>query len=195
VDAGVSRFVKQGDVVVHVDPVRRSDESLTQSVSAIAARLGLRTHFVHAHEVRGRRFLDLHVEVPPDLTLRQAHELVSRLELAVRQEVPQVSDVHSHIEPAATPAIPVGEPGPSDEAELREQVAAILKEIPELRWTNRQHLRPGPDGLDVVLHCLADPDLPITEAHRLADRLEKQVQARFPGMSRVLVHVEPEGEG
>jgi divalent metal cation (Fe/Co/Zn/Cd) transporter len=46
----------------------------------------------------------------------------------------------------------------------------------------------------VVLHCLADPDLPVAEAHRLADQVEKLLHVRIPGISRVLVHVTPEGE-
>jgi len=45
-----------------------------------------------------------------------------------------------------------------------------------------------------VLHCLADPDLPVAEAHRLADQVEKLLHVRVPGIKRVLVHVAPEGE-
>jgi cation diffusion facilitator family transporter len=195
VDERVSTLVRRGDVVVHVDPVRRAGESLSQTVSAIAARLGLRTHNVHAHEVRGRYFVDLHVEVPAELTLGQAHDRVSHLELAVRDELPQVRDIHSHIEPIAASVAP-GAPLTSEEEEaLRAQIAAIAKEVSGLRGYDRLHIRSGPDGYDVAFHCLADPDLSVTEAHRLADEVEKRIQTRIPGVSRVLVHVEPEGEG
>jgi cation diffusion facilitator family transporter len=195
VDERVSTLVRRGDVVVHVDPVRRTGESLSQTVSAIAARLGLRTHDVHAHEVRGRYFVDLHVEVPADLTLGQAHDRVSHLELAVRDELPQVRDIHSHIEPLAAPVAPVAAMASNEEEALRAQIAAIAKEIPGLQGYDRLHIRSGPDGYDVAFHCLADPDLPVTQAHRLADEIEKRIQTRIPGVSRVLVHVEPEGEG
>jgi len=194
VEDRLDRLVKRGDVVVHVDPARGSMESLPQTVSAIAARFGLRTHYVHAHDVRGRYFVDLHVEVPADLTLGQAHDRVSRLELAVREELRQVRDIHSHIEPIATPVAPVEQLGSEAERQLREQITAIAGEISALRGLNRLHVRTGPDGYDVALHALADPDLPITEAHRLADQVEKKIQATIPGISRVLVHVEPEGE-
>jgi cation diffusion facilitator family transporter len=194
VDERVSTLVRRGDVVVHVDPVRRTGESLSQTVSAIAARLGLRTHDVHAHEVRGRYFVDLHVEVPPDLTLGQAHDRVSHLELAVRDELPQVRDIHSHIEPLAAPVTPVAAMASNEEEALRAQIAAIAREVPGLQGYDRLHIRPGPDGYDVAFHCLADPDLSVTEAHRLADEVEKRIQTRIPGVSRVLVHIEPEGE-
>jgi len=194
VDARVSRLLHRGDVVVHVDPIRGSDENLSQTVSAIAARLGLRTHNVHAHEVRGRYFVDLHVEVPPELTLGQAHDQVSHMELAVREELPQVRDIHSHIEPIATPVASVAALGSQEEENLRRQIAVIAKAVSGLDCYSRLHIRPGPDGYDVVLHCLADPDLSVAEAHRLADTVEKRLQSELPGISRVLIHVEPEGE-
>ena len=193
VDDHVTRLVQRGDVVVHVDPVRRSGENLSQTVTAIAARFGLRTHYVHAHEVRGRYFVDLHVEVPPDLTLGQSHDRVSRLEVAVREELPQVRDIHSHIEPLAAPVSPFTPLDPDHEEPLRAQIMAAAK-FSELHGCNRVHIRPGPDGYDVVLHCLADPDLPVAEAHRVADELEKQLQTRIPGVRRVLIHMAPEGE-
>ena len=194
VERQIETLIPRVDVVVHVDPVRRTGESLTQTVSAIAARLGLRTHYVHAHDVRGRYFVDLHVEVPADMSLGEAHDQVSRLELAVRDELPNVRDIHSHIEPIAAPVAPVAELGPDAEERLRAQVMAVTAEIDGLRGCNRIHIRPGSDGYDLALHCLADPDMPISEAHRLADQVEKRLELEVPGISRVLVHIEPEGE-
>ena len=69
-----------------------------------------------------------------------------------------------------------------------------MREVPGLNGCTRLHIRPGPGGYDIVLHCLADPDLPVAEAHRLADQVEKLVHTRIQGVKRVLVHVEPEGE-
>ncbi len=194
VDERVERIVRRGDVVVHVDPVRLSDESLSQTVNAIAARFGLRTHNVHAHEVQDRYFVDLHVEVPADLTLGQAHDQVSRLELTVRRELPRVRDINSHIEPIASPVAP-SEPLSPDEVEsLRAAIMSVAGEVSELNGCSRLHIRAGRDGYDVVLHCHADPDLSLAEAHRFADRLELRLQTQIPGIMRVLVHVEPEGE-
>jgi divalent metal cation (Fe/Co/Zn/Cd) transporter len=157
--------------------------------------LGLRTHNVHAHEVRGRYFVDLHVEVPANLTLGQAHDRVSELEQAVRRELPQVRDIHSHIEPIAMPAAPVGDLGPGEEARLRAEIMAVAGEVAGLSGCGQLHIRSGPDGYDVVFNCLADPGLPIADAHRLADEVEKRLRAQVPGISQVLVHVEPEGPG
>ena len=192
VDEEVSKLVYRGDVVVHVDPVRRSGEKLAQTASAIAARLGLRTHDVHAHEVRDRTFVDLHVEVPADLPLRQAHDRVSQLEAALREELPQVRDIHSHIEPGSMPVTPVAAMSPQEEAALGAQISAVAGSVSGLHGCSRTHIRPGPHGYDVVIHCLADPTLSIAEVHRMTDEAEKRILAQLPAISQVLIHVEPE---
>jgi cation diffusion facilitator family transporter len=193
VEASASQLMHHGDVVVHVDPIRHSGESLPQAVSAIAARQGLRAHNIHAHEVRGEYFVDLHAEVPPELTLAQAHERINALEAAVRAELPYVIDVNTHIEPRAVPVSPAEVEG-GVEAGLEAQILAVVDGVPGLRSCHRVHIRPAADGYDVVLHCLADPEMSITEAHGLADLAEQRLRARVPEVGQVLVHVEPDND-
>jgi divalent metal cation (Fe/Co/Zn/Cd) transporter len=189
VEGSVGRVVDQGDIVVHVDPVRQTGESLSQTVSAIAGRSGLRTHNVHAHQVGERTFVDLDVEVPSDLTLAEAHERVSQLEAAVREELPHVSDVHTHIEPATMPLAAAAEDDVGEN--LRAQIRTVVEGMAGLQGCHNLHMRPGPGGYDVVLHCMADPWLPVAEAHRLADLTEKRLHAEVPGLGQVLIHLEP----
>lgn len=56
----------------------------------------------HDVRTRGRADdvkVDLHVTVPSDLTVLEAHELAHRLEDKVRSQLPVVSEVMTHIEP------------------------------------------------------------------------------------------------
>jgi len=191
VEARISQLVHHGDVVVHVDPVRPSSESLPQTVGAIAARQGLRTHNIHAHEVRGDYFVDLHAEVPADLTLGEAHERISALEAAVRAELPYVVDVNTHIEPRAVP-VGMAEVATEVEADLAARILAVVEAVPGLRGCHEIHVRPAADGYDVTLHCLADLALSISDAHRLADQAEQRLRAKLPNIGQVLIHIEPE---
>ena len=190
VEQRVGLLIGQGDVVVHVDPVQQMGESLPQAITAIAARLGLQVHNIHAHQVRDRIFVDLDVEVSADLTLAQAHEQADQLEAAVYQELPYVSDVHTHIEPltVAVAELPAGE---IDET-LRSRIIQVVEGVEGLSACPKLYIRPDPEGLDVVLHCLADPNLPIAEAHRLADLAEKRLQAEVHGIAQVHIHLEPQ---
>ncbi|MCL7453955.1 MAG: cation-efflux pump [Anaerolineae bacterium] len=194
VEERVVGLVHMGDVVVHIEPAVQDGESLPQTVGAIASKLGLRAHNIHAHEVRGHYFVDLHAEVPSHVTLGEAHQQVNRLEEAIRQELPYVSDVQTHMEPRSIP-VAGAEPHHDAGPELRAQIMKVVEGISGLADCHEIHFRRSQDGHDVVVHCLADPNLPITEAHRLADEAEKRIQAQVPGITQILVHVEPEGEG
>ena len=160
VEFRVGGLLHQGDVVVHVDPERQRAESLPQTVGAIAARQGLRVHNIHAHELKGRYLVDLHAEVPPDLTLDEAHERINRLEASIREELPHVSSVSTHIEPRAIPVIPGSGEIQTDPA-LKAQIAVVVEAVPGLHGCHQVEIRAAPDGYDIILHCLADPDLPI----------------------------------
>ena len=194
VETRLADLLGRGDVVVHVDPVRQRGESLPQAVSAVAARFGLRVHNVHAHQADGRYCVDLDVEVPPDLTLAQAHEQVSELEAAIRAELPHVSDVYTHIEPQAVP-VAVGRLAAEETARLRDQIHRVMEQTDALHGCHDLHIRTAPGGYDVAFHCLADPDLPVEQVHNLTDQVERQIYAALPEVSQVLIHVEPEKGG
>jgi len=180
------------DVVVHVDPVKNRDESLPRTVSAAAARLGLRTHGVHSHEVRGRYYLDLHVEMPEHLTLAAAHAAVDRFEAAVRAELPHVQDIRSHLEPFA---VPVDAPSPltaAAESDLAARIGAAAAGVFGAGRCRVDRLHATPGGIDAVLTCRADPQLTVGEAHQLAHAAEACLRSQVAGIGQVLIHVEPE---
>ena len=50
----------------------------------------------------------------------------------------------------------------------------------------------GPlDDIHLDLHVLVDPELPLAEAHRVGHRVEARLRTRWPGVTDVVVHVEP----
>lgn len=50
----------------------------------------------------------------------------------------------------------------------------------------------GPsDDIHLDLHILVDPRLAISEAHAVGHRVERRLRERWPGLTDVVVHVEP----
>ncbi|NLE77383.1 MAG: hypothetical protein GX605_11610, partial [Chloroflexi bacterium] len=181
---------RESDVVVHIDPDRVPDESLEQTLSALAATLGIRLHNMHAHQ--GRHLdLDLHAEMDESLTLAQARELLGRFEEKVRAEVPAVRAVNTHIEPRCMPTHTQGA-APEAVAQVQAAISAALGEMPAVHHCHSVKVRQAAEGLDVVLHCTTDARATVDEAHRLADQLERRLRAGVPGLGQVLVQMEEE---
>jgi len=62
------------DVVVHAEPRAPKGEPFFDSIRAVAQRSGLAIHDLFAQQNGGRLFVELHLELDPHLTLKEAHE-------------------------------------------------------------------------------------------------------------------------
>lgn len=191
VEDAVRAAVPGSDVVVHVDPGRMADETLEQTLRALAAQVGLRLHNMHAHQDADGIHLDLHAELDEHLTLREARELVERFEAQVRAEVPSVREVNTHLEPRYAPVLD-DRVMAGRKAQLEQALQKVLDGIEDLHSWHGLQVRQATDGLDVVVHCTADPHISVAAAHGLADRVERALREQVPGLGQVLVHVEVE---
>ena len=189
VENEVRAAVPESDVVVHIDPGRLEDESLEQTLRALGARLGIRLHNMHAHRSGEVLHLDLHAELDEGMTLREARELLGRFEEQARREIPSIGVINAHLEPRHAPLL-----GEEVASAARAGVADALQEVAAgvegLQACHGLQVRRGPDGLDVVVHCTADPQITVAAAHRLADQVERGLRERVAGLGQVLVHVE-----
>ena len=50
-------------------------------------------------------FVDMHVEVDPQMTVQQAHQIAHQVKDEIREKLPSVYDVLVHIEPSKTPSL------------------------------------------------------------------------------------------
>jgi cation diffusion facilitator family transporter len=187
------------DVVVHTEPRAPRDEHLFESIRAVAQRMGLAIHDIAAYQQDGSLFVELHLEVDENLSLREAHRRATELENAIRALGNGNSklDVNIHIEPLgrhiATPEIGVGEM-----RQLEQSVENFLNEMPkqydELISCHDVRVRQVEHHILVSCHCIMKSDLPITHIHDVLAALEDLVKERFPQISRVTIHPEPPDE-
>lgn len=76
------------------------------------------------------------------------------------------------------------------EPEVREQVEALATRDPEVKGVHDLRTRRSGHTLYVQMHLELDGNLPLREAHDLADAVECRIKAAFPG-SDVIVHQDP----
>ena len=57
-------------------------------------------HRCRARRVGSRIQADLHIQVDPSLSVREAHEVASRVERRMKSEIPELSSVVVHVEPS-----------------------------------------------------------------------------------------------
>ena len=181
------------DVMVHMEPRAHSGEQVFDVVRAIAHRRGLAIHELAAHQVDGRVFLELHLEVDETLSLRDAHRRATELEQDVLREAPEVGDVVIHIEPLGAHIAQANEQKELS-ADIQNYVNALRPEYPSLLDCHEVRVRLAEDKLAVSCHCAMDGSLPITAIHDVTAALEDRVKLRFPNVFAVTIHPEPPEE-
>lgn len=77
--------------------------------------------------------------------------------------------------------------------ELRERFLAAAKEYPELAGLHDFRTRTSGTHHFAQFHVWVPPEWTVQEAHDRLDRVEEQLQERFPN-TEILIHVDPEGQ-
>ncbi|MFL6729136.1 MAG: cation diffusion facilitator family transporter [Sphingomicrobium sp.] len=77
--------------------------------------------------------------------------------------------------------------------ELRERFLAAAKEYPELAGLHDFRTRTSGTYNFAQFHVWVPPEWTVQEAHDRLDRVEEQLQQRFPN-TEILIHVDPEGQ-
>jgi cation diffusion facilitator family transporter len=189
----VERNIEQiipADVVVHIEPRAPENQQLFETIHAIAQRRGLAIHELSAHDLDGRLFVELHLEVDERSTLSQAHERATELEEDIRAASDPNAFVNIHIEPVGA-RIPHAE----ERTELAHAVQHFLNALParhpELIDCHDVRVRSVEHRLLVSCHCAMRGNLPVTLVHDITAALELSVKDHFPQIFRVTIHPEP----
>lgn len=191
VEEAICLICPSSDVTVHVEPVASYD-SVMEQVRALAARSGLSLHNVHIHRMAEGYHVDLDLEVPQGLSLKEAHQLATAFEGRLRTEVKGLVSVETHIEATPPPSEVLGQDVTNVYPEMVKQIRQIAESLQGVKECHNIRLRQVDNTLYVSLHCLCPQGLSVEEAHRCAQRLETQLRQAFPQVAHFLIHTEPE---
>ena len=185
VERAVQDALPETDVVVHVEP--RVEEALRERVHAAA--LGVprvrEVHNVRVVTVDGGVEVGLHIKLPGDLSLDDAHAVASEVESAISTTLPNVVAVRTHLEPLREAAAGRRSAPPDEEA-----LVAIVRELTGEPPRDVRLVRTD-EGLLVFVTLHVSPERTLAEAHALASEVEERIRKRLPETADVVVHTEP----
>jgi cation diffusion facilitator family transporter len=182
------------DVMVHAEPRAPQGEHLFEAIRAVAQRMGLAIHDVTALQHAGQLFIELHLEVDENLSLRDAHRQASELEEGIRKLRDGSTDVNIHIEPLGR-RIATPDAGAGEMKQLSRSIEDFLNSLPsefdELVNCHDVRVRQVEHHILASCHCTMRGALPITQVHDVTAALEDRIKEKFPQINRVTIHPEP----
>ena len=185
VEAAVHEALPESDVVVHVEP--QEDEAALRERALAAAQRVPQVREIHNLSVLrtddGAQ-VSLHLKLPADLSLEDAHAVATEVERSISESLPEVASVQTHLEPLAEPerATSVDRDAGFVEQIVRDATGAPPREL---------RLLETDDGLVAFLTLGVDPDTTLAEAHRRASDVEGRIRRERPEIADVIVHTEP----
>jgi cation diffusion facilitator family transporter len=185
VERALESALPEADVVVHVEPMA-ADADVRER--AHAAALGVprvrEVHNVAVVDLSSGTELSLHLKLPGEMGLDEAHEIAEQVERAILEAVPELSAVQTHLEPLTKEAGAAEVAG--DRATVDRVVRAETGESPgELRFLYTD------EGLVAHLTLELDSATALSDAHAMASRIEETLRRELPEIADVVVHTEP----
>jgi cation diffusion facilitator family transporter len=190
IEDAVRAELPEADVLVHVEPGESEGDLRERATIAALTIPDVReVHNVRVMYLDGGYELSLHVKLPRELSLAQAHDSVERLEDAIRTALPEVRTVHAHIEPLSQTDY-ASRPAREEVAGARDAIEDVVR-----RYTGQSatavRFRDGDRGRVALVTVLLPPDQPLPSAHRRAGDIEEAVRERCPELAEVIIHTEP----
>jgi cation diffusion facilitator family transporter len=187
----VERALGGADVVVHVEPGEPAGGLRERATAAASSVPEVReVHNVRAMHLSDGYELSLHVKLPSELSLTEAHDVVERLEAKVRESIPELRMVHTHIEPLE--GTDWARKPPRDDTAIER--AAIQETVRRVTGADPASVsfRDGERGRIALVTITLPGEQPLASAHGHAGTVEAAVRELCPALADVIVHTEPQ---
>jgi len=189
VTAAVRNVLPDADVVVHSAARAGSAENIFDRIRAVATRNNVNVHDVSVQDLGGRLHVEQHLELDEKLSLKQAHDRVSGLEAEIRDDVPEIFSILTHIE--SEPATIESGDEILRDAALEKRLKEVAAEFPEIMDMHDLEVKRVRGHLYVSCHCTMSDDLALSRVHEISTELEIRFKREAPELFRVLIHPEP----
>lgn len=185
----VHEILPDADVMVHSVPKAGHSENIFDRIRAVATRNNFNVHDVSVQDLNGQLHVEQHLELDERLSMKEAHDEVTRLESEMRHEVPEISTILTHIE--SEPATIETAEQIVREPDLERRLKDIVQEFPEVLDVHEFQFKKVRDRLYVSCHCTLPDDMPLSRVHDVQTALEIRFRHDAPELFRVLIHPEP----
>ena len=170
----------------------RDAAPLRQQVATVIGMEGVHGHNITIRKMDEGAHVDLHLELPGEMSLEEGHGIADRVEAAILERLPEVRRVDIHLELHADEPDHVFPLDQDSRTWMERRVHEISEEVIGADAVHDLLMTRTESGLYLSCHCFLPGGTSLKEAHSITDRLEKALYQALPELSRVSVHAEPD---
>lgn len=180
------------DILAQTQPLALDNETVADQVRLIASAHRIAAHHVLVQRLEGRFCISFDLEVDGRLSIKEAHDIASTIEAAVRTELGDDVEVESHLDPLLPDLIEEAHPlAPERFAEVTALLHREAQSFPEVIDLHHLQIRAVSGGLHIAFHCRFPDDAFLWRVHDTANRMEYRLYEQIPDAQRIVIHTEP----
>jgi len=184
--------IPEAEVLIHTKSIQLSTETIVESVHILGHKHSFPVHHVTVEMLNGKRYINCDLEVLHGLTVQQAHEKATEFETLIQKDLGEDIEINTHIDPSNDQSSESTDVDPSEMEKIQAEVAETMKKVPKLHHAHNILARKVKGEVIVTIHCYADAEMSIDEAHEYATKLEVSLlDKKEYHIGRAVVHVEP----
>ncbi|MGB9730041.1 MAG: cation diffusion facilitator family transporter [Thermoprotei archaeon] len=163
----------------------RSPKELVESIKSIINEQNVKIKNLRARKSGNRVFIDMVIIVPSNLDTESAHSITEMIEKTIKNKYDKLNiDMMIHVEPEITGETIINK-------QLEKKIIERAQDISGVLGVNDVNMSYYDNKFDVRLHIEINPNLNISEAHKIATKVEESIKYNIENIRNVIVHVEP----
>jgi divalent metal cation (Fe/Co/Zn/Cd) transporter len=146
-------------------------------------------HRVEVRKLGADTSVNLHLELDPKLTVKQAHDLVEQFERNAKSQLP-IDEINTHIETLSS-EVTVSEDLTESYASTVQRIKAIIATYPQIKGCHRISVRRSEGKVSLNMACVLQDEESLAHAHEVCNELEAAIRSEFSELTDIHIHVDP----
>lgn len=186
----LKRRLPDADITLTFNPVSKESEVVADTIRFVVSTFGLPLHHLIINQSEDGYFASMHVEMPGDITLCEAHNRAEEIKQKLHEAIPHLHKAVIHSQPYEIEPQARAESGDHIER-IATQVKSIMGAYAGVEDCHNLVLIPYRTGLALSCDIRLDGSLTLDQSHQTAKELEEKLRRDIVELLSVTLHLEP----
>ncbi len=192
VEKKILKVLPGADVVIDTDP-SRAPRRIVERIRTLALDEGFSIHGLVVRKVNGKLHVDVHLEVPSDISVGEASMMADRFEEMVKREIPRIEEVNIDLDAAEGGILESTERAVGEELveKVKEAVESFKESLKGEIADYEVEVKNYDGEPNIYLTLYLDDSMPLRDAHDLSSELEDHIVRFLPTVEEIIIEIEP----
>ncbi len=186
----VQNRLEDVDVTCSLKPVSAKSEAITDAITFSVSQFGYPMHHLIITKKNGGYFASMHIEMPGDMNLKDAHDKAMEISDILCKAVPELNKAVIFTQPLKT-FEQYDIEHPPDLEVIRKHIKELVESFPDIEDCHNIVLTTHGEGLALSADMRLDGNMSLAETDSVTTEVQKKLRSEIGELSSITLHLEP----